>query len=580
MKTFSRSLLSVVCLMATSNAQLIVSNQSATGGNNSNLIKPFLKIENQGSTTVDLAKTTLDYLIYEDGVSASTLAVECWYVSVGACSDMTGEIGAISLQQDGTRKANFRVRLSFARGLLAPGQTLQIQWGLHEKTYQHLFSETDDWSFTSSDGLWHTTNRVTLGVTGSANSATPLLWKGVVANLPDPATSQTGDVVRDQTKGETWVFSNGTWVLLAEAGKIGPQGPQGIAGTAGATGAVGATGSQGPKGDAGMNGTADLTDLVNQIKTLQAQVAKLYDVADFTAPSIVRTSLPASPMNFVKTLTVSFLVTDNNGVGMVTINGVQASQSGNVYSLALNMESGINPVVVVARDLTGNISKDSLAITTVLHDRDGNALSFGRMPDGKIWTRQNLYTQPNPLSLKFSFNGGSGTCPHDSCAKYGRTYSWAMALDLSYACDSASCLMADSLQHQGLCPTGWHLPSVSEWKNLVKAAAAGGSDSVGMSRLMSTTDQGKWFSWSDVTCGTPSHSETVYSGTDTYGFNLLPALMSGGGSQCGAAGSTYARYWTATEYGAHNASNLTWSSSLSSSTPLKSVSSLARCVVN
>lgn len=279
MRMIPRSLFALGLLASAPFAQLVVSHQSATGGTGINQIKPYLKVENQGTTTVNLAKTTLDYLLYEDGVNAGSLVADCWYVSVGACSDMTAEMGAIPLQVDGARKANLRVRLGFRAGQLAPGQSLMIQWGLHEQGYQHLFDESDDWSFTEGDGAWHVDSRVAVNTSATgSSSAMGMQWKGVVANLPDPATSKTGDVVRNQAKGETWVFSDGAWVLLAEAGKPGPAGaagPQGPQGVAGVAGAPGATGAQGPKGDAGAAGAGADATLLARVSALEALVIKL-----------------------------------------------------------------------------------------------------------------------------------------------------------------------------------------------------------------------------------------------------------------------------------------------------------------
>lgn len=433
MRMIPRSLFALGLLASAPFAQLVVSHQSATGGTGINQIKPYLKVENQGTTTVNLAKTTLDYLLYEDGVNAGSLVADCWYVSVGACSDMTAEMGAIPLQVDGARKANLRVRLGFRAGQLAPGQSLMIQWGLHEQGYQHLFDESDDWSFTEGDGAWHVDSRVAVNTSATgSSSAMGMQWKGVVANLPDPATSKTGDVVRNQAKGETWVFSDGAWVLLAEAGKpgpagaAGPQGPQGVAGAAGAPGAPGAPGAQGPKGDkgdAGTSGTADVAALTARLTVLEALVAKL---------------------------------------------------------------------------TTGQASDP----TTLTDSRDGQVYKIVKI-GSQTWMAQNLNYGGDASAV--------GTCYSNdpaNCTKYGRLYDWATAMGIPSSFNATAWDGSD-VNHKGLCPTGWHIPSDAEWTTLMTEVAK--QSGIRQEGYALRADAG-WTKYD----GTPGN------GSDLVGFKALP----------------------------------------------------------
>ena len=51
-----------------------------------------------------------------------------------------------------------------------------------------------------------------------------------------------------------------------------------------------------------------------------------------------------------------------------------------------------------------------------------------------------------------------------SVGKYGRYYTWAVAMDTAKTpCDTALCKF-NRVQRQGICPNGWHIPSVEEWK--------------------------------------------------------------------------------------------------------------------
>ena len=68
-------------------------------------------------------------------------------------------------------------------------------------------------------------------------------------------------------------------------------------------------------------------------------------------------------------------------------------------------------------------------------------------------------------------------CPMDldSCAKYGRYYTWTSAIDsvsidtlYSIKCGhGAKKCNLDTIVVHGVCPKGWHIPSISEWNKLI-----------------------------------------------------------------------------------------------------------------
>ena len=121
----------------------------------------------------------------------------------------------------------------------------------------------------------------------------------------------------------------------------------------------------------------------------------------------------------------------------------------------------------------------------------------------------------------------------DSCAKYGRLYTWAAAIDsvaLQNQDDNLICgfgrFCKSLLKKQGLCPDSWHLPDTTEWKMLFEAV--GGQGVAG--RALKTQS-----SWSDNS-----------GGTDNYGFSALPS-----GYYREYDGFSYvnhlSNFWTATE---------------------------------
>jgi uncharacterized protein (TIGR02145 family) len=260
---------------------------------------------------------------------------------------------------------------------------------------------------------------------------------------------------------------------------------------------------------------------------------------DNDPPTIAPTTVPVSPMQYAKTTTVSFTVTDNDTVTSVLINNQTPMHSGNTYTATLQLLPGSNPIVVVATDRAGNPAKDSLNIQTVLRDRDGNLLRFGLMPDGKIWTLQDLWTNPSSQSNDLNYNSPAA-CINDSCSKYGDNYSWAQAMDQPAICDSAICPQKDSLQHQGLCPANWHIPTPTEWSGLIQAAAgAGGTVKQGFAKLLPSASEGNY--WGSTTPDPQSGVSWSY-GTDDFGFTLFPSGEFGASS----SGWSCADYYTAT----------------------------------
>jgi len=113
-----------------------------------------------------------------------------------------------------------------------------------------------------------------------------------------------------------------------------------------------------------------------------------------------------------------------------------------------------------------------------------------------------------------------------NCAKYGRLYDWATAMD-----NSASS-SANPSGVQGVCPSGWHLPSDAEWDTLM--TAVGGTSTAG-TKLKAADG---WNLYSGVPVG-----------TDDYGFSALPGgsgLSSGDFESVGK----YGFWWSSTELNA------------------------------
>jgi uncharacterized protein (TIGR02145 family) len=144
------------------------------------------------------------------------------------------------------------------------------------------------------------------------------------------------------------------------------------------------------------------------------------------------------------------------------------------------------------------------------------------------------------LNYNVNYNGSDSKCYSDNtanCTKYGRLYTWATAMALHSICNSFlstndnNC--ATETPHQGICPSGWHLPSDDEWTQLVNYVG------------------------DSLTAGTKLKAASGWSnggnGTDDYGFSALPG---GNGHSSGNDHIDKGGYWwSSTEYGAGNAYN-------------------------
>ncbi|MDR0517665.1 MAG: hypothetical protein LBH25_11535 [Fibromonadaceae bacterium] len=125
-----------------------------------------------------------------------------------------------------------------------------------------------------------------------------------------------------------------------------------------------------------------------------------------------------------------------------------------------------------------------------------------------------------------------------NCVKYGRLYDWATAMALPSSCNSADCSGQVSVKHQGICPSGWHIPSDAEWSTLINYVESDkGCSSCAGKHLKSVSG---WNSYSGIV------------NLDSYGFSALPGGYGiSGGIFRDAGGSGY--WWSASEYNSNYA---------------------------
>ena len=188
-------------------------------------------------------------------------------------------------------------------------------------------------------------------------------------------------------------------------------------------------------------------------------------------------------------------------------------------------------------------SSSEMGITygTMIDSRDGNTYKTVKIGE-QVWMAENLNYAD---SVKTPSLKGQSSCYDGAaanCEKYGRLYTWAAAIDsVKLANDvmnpldcgyGKTCGLSGTVQ--GICPSGWHLPSRDEWDTLI--TAVGGSSTAG-TVLKSQTG---WTAYVGIT------------NEDAFGFSALPAgerTNYGGYS----LGGSEAYFWSSTENGRSDA---------------------------
>jgi uncharacterized protein (TIGR02145 family) len=161
--------------------------------------------------------------------------------------------------------------------------------------------------------------------------------------------------------------------------------------------------------------------------------------------------------------------------------------------------------------------------------------SYGKMTDrrdGQVYKTVKIGTQ-TWMAENLNYAVDSSWCYEnsaDSCAKYGRLYQWAAAMDIDASYNDEEWDGSDA-NHRGACPAGWHVPTDAEWTTL--ETAVGGS-SVAGTKLKSRSG------WND-------DGDECGNGTDAYGFSALPAGSRDVNGIFDDVGHD-AFFWSATEY--------------------------------
>ena len=243
------------------------------------------------------------------------------------------------------------------------------------------------------------------------------------------------------------------------------------------------------------------------------------------------------------------------GKGKVSMGMSSSYKTDNFFTLRCLMD----PVVADTADF---VDASTVVRDSMMDLRDGQVYPTVEIGTQK-WLAKNLnYAYGDDAdSLNFCYGNDA-----DSCAKYGRMYTWAAAMDSvalfsdgGKGCGAGGTCKADGSKIvRGVCPEGWHLPSIEEWRTFNYAL---GHDFLA---VKDTTWKGRY--------------NFDPSGSDTYGFSALP-----GGTKSGKkfyGGGSYTSWWAAEEDGPYSAN--TWyiesSQMMVQTEPKYDVAHYVRCI--
>lgn len=178
-----------------------------------------------------------------------------------------------------------------------------------------------------------------------------------------------------------------------------------------------------------------------------------------------------------------------------------------------------------SENATNNLkeNKTTVVANSFTDSRDGEVYSTVKIGE-QVWMAENI---------RYSANGSIGICYDNmevNCDKYGRLYTWNHAKEA--------------------CPRGWHLPSDTDWNTL--------EIFLGLSAVKA--DEIYWRGNHGSSMKSQSSWNRNDKGTNSLGFNVLPAgYYYADGLKFEGIGS-YALFWSSTEYD----SNVAWYRSLDS----------------
>lgn len=177
---------------------------------------------------------------------------------------------------------------------------------------------------------------------------------------------------------------------------------------------------------------------------------------------------------------------------------------------------------------------------------EANGATLTDSRNGKVYKTVKIGTQTwMAENLNYIPSTGYSWCYADkseNCTTYGRLYDWIAMMALPTPCNRTDCSSQIQIKHQGICPTGWHIPTDTEWKTL--------EIFVGMTQT--DADATEWRG--NIGSKLKSSAPLSNNGTDDFGFSVLSVGYKGIIGSFFDFDST-AGFWSASQSGEYGAWN-------------------------
>jgi len=217
-----------------------------------------------------------------------------------------------------------------------------------------------------------------------------------------------------------------------------------------------------------------------------------------------------------------------------TTSTVATSSVANSSVIAVSSSSiALSSTATISSSSTTAACTNTYGTNTVTDCRDNKTYSTVTIGT-QVWMAQNLNIGAMVLGTASTANQSNDAviekyCYGDlaaNCTTDGGLYQWAEAMGLPSTCNSTACASSiSSINYQGICPVGWHIPKSAE--SSILATYLGGSPLAG-DKLKTSTG------WA------------INTGTNSSGFTVRPVgdRFDGGGFQ---SRDSSAYYWESDE---------------------------------